>query len=95
MKHLALPLSLLVAALAGAAPLTVVPAQVQAQAMKGTFELRCQDPKTRQWVVAGRIGDPEIVDRPGGGREVRGRGTDGKPLTLAMPADRTCMLSGV
>lgn len=92
MKHLALPLSLLAAVIAGAAPLAV---PAQAQAMKGTFELRCQDPKTRQWVVAGRIGDPEIVDRPGGGREVRGRGTDGKPLTLAMPADRTCMLSGV
>lgn len=94
MKHLALPLYLLATVIAGAAPLAV-PAQAQAQAMKGTFELRCQDPKTRQWVVAGRIGDPEIVDRPGGGREVRGRGTDGKPLTLAMPADRTCMLSGV
>lgn len=66
-----------------------------AEPMKGTYELRCQDPRTRQWSVAGRISDPEMVDKPGGGREVRGRGADGKPLTLPMPADRTCMLSGV
>lgn len=66
-----------------------------AEPMKGTYELRCQDPGTRQWSVTGRITDPEIVDKPGGGREVRGRGADGKPLALPMPADRTCMLSGV
>lgn len=85
MKRLALTLHLLAAA---------VTAPAWAEPMKGTYELRCQDPKTRQWAVAGRIGNPEIVDRPGGGREVRGRGPDGKSLTLTMPADRTCMLSG-
>lgn len=88
MKRLALPLYLpaLAATISAAMPALAEP-------MKGTYELRCQDPKTRQWAVAGHIGDPEIVDRPGGRREVRGRGADGKPLTLAMPADRTCMLS--
>lgn len=64
-----------------------------AEPMKGGYELRCQDPKTRQWSVSGRIADPEIVERPGGGREVRGKGPDGKPLVLPMPNDRTCMLS--
>lgn len=64
-----------------------------AEPMKGRYELRCQDPKTRQWSVSGRVTDPELVDLPGGGRQVRGTGPDGKPLTLPMPADRTCMLS--
>lgn len=69
-----------------------------AEPMKGRYELRCQDPQTRQWTVAGQLTDPEIVDRPaaGGkpaGREVRGTGADGKPMVLSMPSDRTCMLS--
>ncbi|AWB08095.1 hypothetical protein A6A40_23965 (plasmid) [Azospirillum humicireducens] len=69
-----------------------------AEPMKGRYELRCQDPQTRQWTVAGQLSDPEIVDRPAvggqaGGREVRGTGTDGKPMVLPMPSDRTCMLS--
>ncbi|KAA0577849.1 hypothetical protein FZ983_19845 [Azospirillum sp. B21] len=69
-----------------------------AEPMKGRYELRCQDPQTRQWTVAGQLTDPEIVDRPAAagkpaGREVRGTGTDGKPVVLPMPADRTCMLS--
>lgn len=69
-----------------------------AEPMKGRYELRCQDPQTRQWTVAGQVGDPEIVDRPatGGkpaGREVRGTGADGKPMVLPMPSDRACMLS--
>lgn len=69
-----------------------------AEPMKGRYELRCQDPQTRQWTVAGQLTDPEIVDLPAsggkpGGREVRGTGADGKPLVLPMPSDRTCMLS--
>ncbi|GLR80823.1 hypothetical protein HUE56_01035 (plasmid) [Azospirillum oryzae] len=73
-----------------------------AEPMKGRYELRCQDPQTRQWSVAGQVTDPEIVDLPAsggqagkkpGGREVRGTGTDGKPVVLPMPSDRTCMLS--
>lgn len=72
--------------------------QASAEAMKGRYELRCQDPQTRQWTVAGQVTDPEIVDRPGsgdkaGGREVRGTGADGRPVVLPMPSDRTCMLS--
>lgn len=65
-----------------------------AEPMKGSYEVRCQDPKTRQWAVAGRVIDPEIVDRPGGGREARGKGPDGKPVAVPMPGDRTCMVSG-
>ena len=69
-----------------------------AEPMKGRYELRCQDPQTRQWTVAGQLTDPEIVDLPAsggkpGGREVRGTGADGKPVVLPMPSDRTCMLS--
>lgn len=69
-----------------------------AEPMKGRYELRCQDPQTRQWTVAGQVTDPEIVDLPAsggkaGGREVRGTGADGKPVVLPMPSDRTCMLS--
>ena len=73
-----------------------------AEPMKGRYELRCQDPQTRHWTVAGQVNDPEIVDLPatGGqagrkpaGREVRGTGADGKPVVLPMPSDRTCMLS--
>lgn len=69
-----------------------------AEPMKGRYELRCQDPQTRQWSVAGQVTDPEIVDLPAsggkaGGREVRGTGADGKPVVLPMPSDRTCMLS--
>ncbi|MBY6266452.1 hypothetical protein EI613_31815 (plasmid) [Azospirillum sp. 412522] len=68
-----------------------------AEPMKGRYELRCQDPQTRQWNVAGQLTDPEIVEQPAtagkaGGRVVRGTGTDGKPVTLPMPSDRTCML---
>jgi hypothetical protein len=66
-----------------------------AEPMKGDYEVRCQDPKTRQWAVAGRVTDPEIVDRPGGGREARGKGPDGKPVVVPMPGDRTCMVSGL
>lgn len=65
-----------------------------AEPMKGSYEVRCQDPKTRQWAVAGRVTDPEIIDRPGGGREARGKGSDGKPVAVPMPSDRTCMVSG-
>ncbi len=84
MTRLALPIlaALLLAGTAAAEP------------MKGTYEVRCQDPKTRQWTVAGRVSDPEIVDRAGGGREARGKGPDGKPVAVPMPADRTCMVSG-
>ena len=77
-----------------------------AEPMKGRYELRCQDPQTRQWTVTGQLTDPEIVDPPAsagqaggkpggppGGREVRGTGADGKPVVLPMPSDRTCMLS--
>jgi len=64
-----------------------------AEPMKGTYELRCQDPATRQWTVSGRLTDPDIRDRPDGGREVAGKSTDGKPVVLPMPNDRTCMLS--
>lgn len=69
-----------------------------AEPMKGRYELRCQDPQTRQWTVVGQVTDPEIVDQPAsdgkaGGRVVRGIGADGKPVTLPMPSDRTCMLS--
>jgi len=64
-----------------------------AEPMKGTYELRCQDPATRQWSVSGRVTDPEIRDKPAGGREVSGKGADGKPVVLPMPHDRTCMLS--
>ena len=78
----------------------VVPAALPAAAepMKGRYELRCQDPQTRQWTVTGQVTDPEIVDLPAsggkpGGREVRGTGADGKPVVLSMPSDRTCMLS--
>lgn len=77
-----------------------------AEPMKGRYELRCQNPQTRQWTVAGQLTDPEIVDPPAsadqaggkpggppGGREVHGTGADGKPVVLPMPSDRTCMLS--
>jgi hypothetical protein len=73
-----------------------------AEPMKGRYELRCQDPQTRQWTVAGQVTDPEIAEQPAsqtasggkaGGRVVRGTGADGKPVALPMPSDRTCMLS--
>jgi hypothetical protein len=88
------PMAALMAALI--LPAAVSPAA--AEPMTGRYELRCQDPQTRQWTVAGQVSDPEIVDRPatGGkpaGREVRGTGADGKPVVLPMPSDRTCMLS--
>ncbi|MBP2232926.1 hypothetical protein J2847_006261 [Azospirillum agricola] len=83
MTRTATPLLLVLLLAAGAA----------AEPMKGTYELRCQDPATRQWTVAGRLADPEIRDKPTGGREVLGKGPDGKPLVLPMPNDRTCMLS--
>ena len=76
-----------------------------AEPMKGRYALRCQDPQTRHWTVAGQVADPEIVDLPAtggqaggkpggrpGGREVRGTGADGKPVVLPMPSDRTCLL---
>ncbi|SMF41960.1 hypothetical protein SAMN02982917_2088 [Azospirillum oryzae] len=78
--------------------LTLAALPAAAEPMKGRYELRCQDPQTRQWSVAGQVTDPEIVDLPAssgkaGGREVRGTGADGKPVVLPMPSDRTCMLS--
>lgn len=82
--------------------LTLAALPAAAEPMKGRYELRCQDPQTRQWTVAGQVTDPEIVEQPAsggqagkkpGGREVRGTGTDGKPVVLPMPSDRTCMLS--
>ncbi|NUB01374.1 hypothetical protein GBZ48_19120 [Azospirillum melinis] len=81
-------------------PLVAAPAA--AEPMKGRYELRCQDPQTRQWTVAGQVTDPEIAEQPApqpavggkaGGRVVRGTGADGKPVALPMPSDRTCMLS--
>lgn len=68
--------------------------QAVAEPMKGSYEVRCQDPKTRQWATAGFVIDPEIVDKPGGGREARGKGADGRPVAVPMPGDRTCMVSG-
>jgi hypothetical protein len=80
------------------ASLTLATVPAAAEPMKGRYELRCQDPQTRQWAVAGQVTDPEIVDQPAsdgkaGGRMVRGTGIDGKPVVLPMPSDRTCMLS--
>ena len=80
------------------AVLTLASFPAAAEPMKGRYELRCQDPKSRQWSVAGQVTDPEIVDQPttsgkAGGRVVRGTGADGRPVTLPMPSDRTCMLS--
>ncbi|BAI76779.1 hypothetical protein AZL_f00190 (plasmid) [Azospirillum sp. B510] len=88
MIRLAIPMLLMIAVSLPAA----------AEPMKGRYELRCQDPQTRQWKVAGQLTDPEIIDRPptdgkAGGRVVRGTGPDGKAATLPMPSDRTCMLS--
>ena len=93
MTRFALPVSLAALLLTGALALPAA-----AEPMKGRYELRCQDPQTRQWTVAGQLSDPEIVDLPAsggkaGGREVRGTGADGKPVVLPMPSDRTCMLS--
>jgi len=95
---------LMAALLLAAALPTASPAS--AEPMKGRYELRCQDPQTRQWAVAGQVTDPEIAEQsasqptsqpaPGGktgGRVVRGTGADGKPVALPMPSDRTCMLS--
>ncbi|PWC88129.1 hypothetical protein TSH100_08635 [Azospirillum sp. TSH100] len=84
------------------AALLLTAAPAMAEPMKGRYELRCQDPQTRQWTVAGQLTDPEIVDQPASqpasdgkpaGRVVRGTGADGRPMTLPMPSDRTCMLS--
>lgn len=94
------PMSLMAALLLAAALPTASPAA--AEPMKGRYELRCQDPQTRQWTVAGQVTDPEIAEQPAsqpasggkaGGRVVRGTGADGKPVALPMPSDRTCMLS--
>ncbi|PWC73912.1 hypothetical protein [Azospirillum sp. TSH64] len=87
---------LMAALLLAAALPTASPAA--AEPMKGRYELRCQDPQTRQWTVAGQVTDPEIAEQPAaggkaGGRVVRGTGADGKPVALPMPSDRTCMLS--
>ncbi|CAO3459320.1 hypothetical protein [Azospirillum largimobile] len=89
------------ALMAALMPALILPAAVSptaAEPMKGQYELRCQDPQTRQWTVAGQVANPEIVDLPAtggkpGGREVRGTGADGRPVVLPMPSDRTCMLS--
>lgn len=74
-----------------------VPRFAAAQPMPGVYQIRCQDPASRQWtVLIDRIRNPETVERPaneGGGRVVRGTGPDGKPVTIPMPADRTCMMS--
>lgn len=91
-------LSVPMAALLLAGALATAASPAAAEPMKGRYELRCQDPQTRQWTVAGQVSDPEILDRPAGGgkpagREVRGTGADGKPVVLPMPSDRTCMLS--
>lgn len=93
MIRLAAPIALM-----AALTLPALASPAAAEAMKGRYELRCQDPQTRQWTVAGQVTDPEIVDRPGTGdkagrREVRGTGADGRPAVLPMPSDRTCMLS--
>ena len=94
------PMSPMAALLLAAALPTASPAA--AEPMKGRYELRCQDPQTRQWTVAGQVTDPEIAEQPAsqptsggkaGGRVVRGTGADGKPVALPMPSDRTCMLS--
>ena len=94
------PMSLMAALFLAAALPTASPAA--AEPMKGRYELRCQDPQTRQWTVAGQVTDPEIAEQPAsqpapggkaGGRVVRGTGADGKPVALPMPSDRTCMLS--
>jgi len=70
-----------------------------AEPMKGLYQVRCQDPQTRQWtVVVDRVRDPETTDRPqsqGGGRELRGTGPDGKRVTVILPDDRTCMMSAL
>ncbi|WP_372400655.1 hypothetical protein ABMY26_35505 (plasmid) [Azospirillum sp. HJ39] len=97
MIRLAAPIALM-ATLVATLVLPALASPAAAEAMKGRYELRCQDPQTRQWTVAGQVTDPEIADRPGtggkaGGREVRGIGADGKPVVLPMPSDRTCMLS--
>ncbi|WP_376967355.1 hypothetical protein ABNQ39_35920 (plasmid) [Azospirillum sp. A26] len=90
------PMPLMAALFLAAALPTASPAA--AEPMKGRYELRCQDPQTRQWTVAGQVTDPEIAEQPAsdgkaGGRVVRGTGADGKPVALPMPSDRTCMLS--
>ncbi|MBK1840809.1 hypothetical protein JHL17_25725 [Azospirillum sp. YIM B02556] len=92
-----IPLTLIAALILPASALTAA-SPAAAEPMKGRYELRCQDPQTRQWTVAGQVTDPEIVDPSAtagkaAGRVVRGTGTDGKPVTLPMPSDRTCMLS--
>lgn len=92
----------LMTALSLAALLMAAALPAAAEPMKGRYELRCQDPQTRQWTVAGQVTDPEIAEQPAsqptsggkaGGRVVRGTGADGKPVALPMPSDRTCMLS--
>lgn len=97
MTRFALSTSMAALLLTGALALPAA-SPAAAEPMKGRYELRCQDPQTRQWTVTGQVTNPEIVDLPasGGrpsGREVRGTGTDGKPVVLPMPSDRTCMLS--
>ncbi|CAO3405341.1 hypothetical protein [Azospirillum palustre] len=93
------PMSLMAALFLAALPAA---SPAAAEPMKGRYELRCQDPQTRQWTVAGQVSDPEIAEQPAsqpssggktGGRVVRGTGADGKPVALPMPSDRTCMLS--
>lgn len=98
MSHpLAIRLLAASAATAIGAGALVLPRIAAAQPMPGVYLVRCQDPATRQWaVLAEHIGNPETTERPaseGGGRIVRGTGPDGRPITVIMPADRTCMMS--
>ncbi|CAO3362911.1 hypothetical protein [Azospirillum melinis] len=100
-RHLPRRIATLAALLLTGTVTPLVAAPAAAEPMKGRYELRCQDPQTRQWTVAGQVTDPEIVEQPAsqpapggktGGRVVRGTGADGKPVALPMPSDRTCML---
>lgn len=92
-RLLALSMTAAIATVAPALP----PRDAAAQPVPGVHLIRCQDPATRQWrVLADHIANPETTDRPaadGGGRLVRGTGPDGRPVTVVMPADRTCMMS--
>ncbi|WP_431861109.1 hypothetical protein [Azospirillum sp.] len=81
------------------AALVAAPGLPAAEPAQGTYVIRCQDPATRQWtVLIDRIKNPETTERPaseGGGRVVRGTGPTGEPVTITMPADRTCMMSAL